>query len=218
MSTTDEVQDTDLSVRADFWGEPVTFTSTTIPAGGAGDVETAVSAMDNFSIAALTKGGSCSGGGDDEGVPTMAAHSVAITWAECLRQAALWHESAPMLAVTAVGPILIQTNVGYLQTLDSLLAQADSGIQASVSLLSMAQTAVAMKDDVRLTFREKAHLKALYHMLRHERRPALDILLKLLQQAPGDALALCLAIDLANVVGDRKAALRYVLIYHLLQM
>ena len=68
-----------------------------------------------------------------------------------------------------------------------------------------------MKNDERLTFREKCHLQALYHMLRHERREALDILLRLLQQAPGDALALCLAIDLANAIGDPKSAMRYVL-------
>lgn len=210
--STNVVQDTvaaDLSVRVDFWGEPVTFISST-SSGGGRDVEGAVSAMDDFSIAIVSKGGSCSGGGDDEGVPTMAAHSVAIFWAECLRQAALWHESAPMLVVAAIGPLLIQANVGYLQTLDSLLAQADSGIQAPVSLIAMAKTAVSMKDDERLTLREQAHLKVLYHMLRHERREALVILLRLLQQAPGDALALCLAIDLASAVGDRKAAMRYV--------
>jgi predicted Zn-dependent protease len=76
----------------------------------------------------------------------------------------------------------------------------------------MAKSASAMKDDERLTSREQAHLKALDHLLRHERREALDILLGLLQQAPGDALALCLAIDLANAIGDRKSALRYVCI------
>lgn len=205
----DAVQDPDLSVRVDFWGEPVTFMSSTVSGGDdESDVEGAVSAMDDFSIAIVSKGSSCSGGGDDEGVPTMAAHSVGIVWAECLRQAALWHESAPMLAVAAVGPLLVQVNVGYLQTLDSLLEQAESEIQVPVSLVSMAQTAAAMKDDDRLTFREQAHLQALHYMLRHERQKALDILLKLLQQAPGDALALSLAIDLANAVGDRKAALR----------
>jgi len=169
-----------------------------------------MSAMDDFSIAVVSKGSSCSGGGDDEGVQTMAAHSAGIVWAECIRKAAVWHESAPMLAVVAAGPLLTQVNVGYLQTLDSLLQQAESGVQVPLSLVDMAKNAAAMKDDDRLTPREKSHLQALYHTLRHERREALDILLRLLQQAPGDALALCLAIDLANAIGDTKSAMRYV--------
>lgn len=201
-----DVRDTDISVRADFWGEPVTFLTV---GNGEGNIETAVTAMDDFCIAVVSRGGSCSGGGDDEGVPTMAAHSAGIVWAECLRQAALWHESAPMLAVLAVGPLLTHANVGYLNTLDSLLEQVVSGVDATVSLLDMTKAVVAMKDDERLTTRERSHLEALHHLLQHERREALDILLKALQQAPGDALALCLAIDLANAIGDRKSALRY---------
>lgn len=207
--STESVQDTADVVRADFWGEPVTFLSSTVR-NSEDSPETSLAAMDDFSIAVVSKGSSCSGGGDDEGVPTMAAHSAAIVWAECLRQAAVWHSSAPMLAVAAVGPLLTHANVGYLQTLDSLLEQADSGVQAHVSLVNMAKTAAEMKDDDRLTPREKDHLQALHHMLRHERREALDILVGLLQQAPGDALALCLAIDLANAIGDPKSAMRYV--------
>ena len=203
--------DTDGCIRADFWGEPVTFLSST--AAGDGSMETAVAAMDDFYIAVISKGCSCSGGGDDEGMPTMAAHSAGIVWAECLQQAAAWHECAPMLAVIAVGPLLAQTHLGYLSTSDSLLAHAESGIHAPViSLLDMAKTAAAMKDDTRLTPREQSHLKALYHLLRHERREALYVYLGLLQQAPGDALALCLAVELANAIGDRKSALRYVLL------
>lgn len=203
FSTQESAEDTDITVRADFWGEPVTFLSNANKAALDTD---AMAALDDFSIAIVSKGSSCSGGGDDEGVPTMAAHSAGIVWAECLRQASKWHTVAPMMAVAAVGPILTQANAGYLQTLDNLLKHTES----PVSLLDMAKTAADMRQDERLTSRERAHLQALYHMLRHERRQALDALLRLLQQAPGDALALCLAIDLANTIGDSKSALRYV--------
>lgn len=203
--------DTDISIRADFWGEPVTFLSTNNN-NTSTSVETAMAAMDDFSIAVVSKGSSCSGGGDDQGVPTMAAHATGMVWAECIRQAAMRHTVAPMLAVAAVGPLLTQTNTCYLQTLDSLLGQTDSGIASlsdePISLQIMVNTAVTMKDDERFTSREKAHLQALYHMIRHERREALGVLLRLLQQAPGDALALCLAIELANAIGDGKSALR----------
>lgn len=197
----------ELDLRTDFFGEPITF----LVPGENTDIGIAVNAMDEFIVAVTSKGNSCSGGGDEEGLSTKAAHSTALVWAELLRHAAVYHSSAPMLAAAAVGPVLAQANVSYLCTLDSLLKQVDAQVPVMVNMLGMARTAAAMKDDEQLTPRERQHLKALHHMLRHERRQALETLLELLMQAPGDGLALSLAIDLANAIGDRGAAFRYVL-------
>ena len=76
FSTHDAVQDTNVSVRADFWGEHVTFVSS---GDGDGDFETAVASMDDVIIAVVAKGCSWRGGGDDEGVPIVAAHSHTMT-------------------------------------------------------------------------------------------------------------------------------------------
>jgi hypothetical protein len=191
----------DPEVHFDLFGEPVTFFS-------GEDVDAAMAAMDEFVVALISKGNTCSDGGDEEGLSTQGAHSAAIAWAELLRHAAMWHASSPMLAVAAVGPLLAQANVGYLRTMDSLLKQVDSGVSVPVSMLDIATTAASMRDDERLTTRERRHLEALHHMLRHERRQAMVILLRLLQQAPGDALALSLCIDLANTIGDGNSAMR----------
>ena len=188
-------------VHMDLFGEPVTFF-------GGEDMLDAIAAMDEFVVAVLSKGNTCSYGGDEEGLSAQAAHSAALTWAELLRAAALWGVSSPMLAVAAIGPLLAQANAGYLRTVDSLLKQVDSKVSVPVSMLDIARTAASMKDDERLTPRERRHLEALHHMLRRERRQAMEVLLRLLQQAPGDALALSLTIDLANTIGDRSSAMR----------
>lgn len=188
-------------VHMDLFGEPVTFF-------GGEDVDEAMAAMDEFVVAVLSKGNTCSNGGDEEGLSVQAAHSAALAWAELLRAAALWGVSSPMLAVAAIAPLLTQANAGYLRTVDTLLKQVDSNVSVSVSMLDIARTAASMKDDERLTARERQHLEALHQMLSRERRQAMEILLRLLQQAPGDALALSLTIDLANTIGDRRSAMR----------
>ena len=54
--------------------------------------------------------------------------------------------------------------------------------------------------------RERFHMRALQYLLRDEHAHALVVLLKCLQQCPGDALALSLALDLSQTTGQAWAA------------
>jgi hypothetical protein len=119
-------------------------------------------------------------------------------------------KSAPMLAVVAVAPVLAQTGVAYVKHLDTLLQQAKPGAPGldTVQMMDMAASAASKRNDALLNPREQMHLKALRHLLVDEHASALAILLRLLRSCPGDLLALSLVMDLAQTLGDKKAALQ----------
>jgi Tfp pilus assembly protein PilF len=79
-------------------------------------------------------------------------------------------------------------------------------------MMDMAYNAVQYKDNIEHVFndRECMHLQALNHLLQDQYPTALITYLKILRSCPGDALAMSLAMDLAHVLGDKQAALRYV--------
>jgi hypothetical protein len=183
-----------VRILPDFFDEPVT---------SLGEVDPALfSALNDFILAVCTKGQASKGGGGQEGPTMKATHSSAKTWAALLQE--IPNNNVPIAAVAAVGHVLVQANVGYLKSVDKLLAHTDCH---KVQLLTIAQDAVAYKNDERLSYRERWHLQALDCLLRHERREALKILVMLLQRCPGDGLALSLAMDLASTLGDRETAL-----------
>lgn len=187
-----------LSVTAnDFFGEHVTF----LGPGGA-DEFSAMATYDAFLLTVLTKGKSMTGGGYEEGLQIKAAHAAAIAWSELLESTA--HDAAPMMAVVAVGPILVQADMTYLRRVDELLLSTADKIQ----LVDIANKALDHKDNSKLTQRERHHLQALDLLMQHERKEALKIYLELLRMCPGDILALSFAIDLAATLGDKRAALR----------
>ncbi len=120
---------------------------------------------------------------------------------------------APMLAVVTVAPVLAQTGAAYVQHLDVLLRQCQSRVPGlpPVQMMNMAYHAVQYKDDTEhFNPRECMHLQALHHLLHQQYPSALVTYLKILRRCPGDALAVSLAMDLAHVLGDKQAALRYV--------
>jgi hypothetical protein len=178
----------------DYFDEPVTFLKHLNPLLS--------EKINDFILAICSKGQTCKGGGSDEGTSFKSAHSAAKVWSGLLKE--VEPHNAPISAVVAVGFMLVQANVGYLESVDHLLAQTND---AGIPLLQMAQDAVTYKDDERLTHRERWHLQALDCLLRHERNEALDIYRRMLTRCPGDALALSLAMDLASILGDRSAAL-----------
>jgi hypothetical protein len=143
-------------------------------------------------------------------------HSLVVllkAWADLLRHATIWNsneKSAPMLAYIAVVPLLVQTSVSYINYIDHLLLQVESGVDGlpSLQLMLLAEKAAAAKDDENLNQRERTHLQALDCMLQHDHKRALAILTRHLQSCPGDGLALSLALDIAHTVGDKDAALR----------
>mmetsp|Transcript_19458 Transcript_19458/g.30023 ORF Transcript_19458/g.30023 Transcript_19458/m.30023 type:complete len:504 (+) Transcript_19458:1-1512(+) len=211
---TNDVPSISIEPQMDLFGEPNSFLGVHENTKRAAMVHSAAEALDTFLVAVVTKGSSASDGGDEEGVSTMSAHSSAIAWTDIVKHSAMWNTkpssssrvaAAPMLAVVAVAPLLAQTGVEYIRHVDTLLAQTT---QPSVQMVSMASIAITMKDHPHLAPREKAHLQALDCLLHNDHPRALRILLKLLQQCPGDVLALSLAIDIAQTLGDKQAALR----------
>jgi hypothetical protein len=208
-------------LEMDFFGEPVTFVGLT----NKDTTSNAMAAMDGFLLAAVSKGLSCTEGGGEAGLEVRSIHSAAVSWAESLRFAAVWNQqlpvngaennhnkSAPMLAVVAVAPVLIQAGSAYVKHLDTLLKQtkpAAPGLPA-IQMYEMAKTAAARKDDKHINPRERMHLQALDYLLQEEYPTALATYLKLLRSCPGDALALSLVVDLCQTLGDKQAALRYV--------
>ena len=200
----------DVQLQMDFFGEPVTFS------GLSRDDKTtrAMAAFDGFLLAAVSKGRSCIGGGDEFGIETKALHSVAITWAEALRHASVWNnpgtkKSAPMFGVVTVAPALTQGGIAYVRHLDTMLERAERlpGLPP-IQMESIAEHAVAKKDVSYINSRERMHLNALEHLLRDDHETALAILVGILRTCPGDTLALSLVMDLAQTQGDKSAALR----------
>jgi len=211
--------------ESDFFGEPVTFLGCDPRFD---KIANAMAAMDGFLLAAVSKGRSCIGGGMEHGVEVKGSHSVALSWSEALKFATFWNlpndinkdndqnepdtnslvKAAPMLAVVAVAPLLVQSGVTYVKHLDSLLVQtkAISPGLPPVQILAMAQCAVDQGQNNYLDDRERMHIKTLELLLKDQHRLALVNVLKILRQCPGDVLALSLAMDLAHGLGDRQAA------------
>ena len=225
FSQSNSVKETRQRIRneLDFFGEPVTFRGAE-PARKKNDPTVhAMGALDGFLLAVISKGRSCIGGGDEAGLDVKPAHSVALSWAEVLRHAAVWNrpnsiddsqKSCPMLAVVAVAPLLAQVGVTYARHLDTLLKQAKPGAPGlpKVQMIEIAKAAVALLDNQQAAWineRERMHLEVLRHFLNDENRAALACLLRILRLCPGDALALSLAMDISQTLGDKQSALRY---------
>jgi len=106
--------------------------------------------------------------------------------------------------------VLAQAGFAYVKHLDTLLSKAKAGVPGlkTVQMISICEAALQNQEEERLNPRERLHLQALAHMLSDEHPTALVTLLKLLRMCPGDMLALSLAMDLAQTVGDKGGALR----------
>jgi tetratricopeptide (TPR) repeat protein len=199
---------------------------------GEGDPALAMAALDNHIVSVVSRGKSADGGGDEEGIPTKAAHSYAISWVEVLERAMQWNldspsqgsvddtartittTAAPMLVVAAVAPLLAQAGSAYVRHVDLILSSttvaASPRSPAIIQMMPMAHYAATFKDcdDGTVSPREQHHLKALHHLLNDEHRQALECYQKILQLCPGDALALSLALDVSSTLSDGAAALR----------
>ena len=198
----------------DFFGETVTFIQSS--SNAALSLNEAMEALDTFQLCVITRGKTCTEGGDSEGDSIQASHSAAIAWAELLRQAHAHNNSsskteeiivAPMMAVAAVAPLICQTGVDYVRYLDRCLA-GNNISPPDFSILAMAQHAVSHRDSPHLSNRERLHLKALNLLLHNRHTEALSIYIHILTLHPGDVLALALAMDIAYVVGSTASAFR----------
>jgi len=194
----------------DFFEEPVSFLA---EESAKNDSPTeSLLVFDTHLVQLLSKGQASSDGGDEFGIPAKAAHSAAITWADLIRHLSFWCKKddndtlicdAPMLAVAAFAPMLVQGGKSYLINLD------ENYVKGNPSFRAMIQAAINRKDDERLTQRECLHLWALSYLYQNEHAKALNVLWQLLECCPGDALALSLAQDIADEVGDKKTAFRF---------
>lgn len=220
------------NTQFDFFGEPLTFLSRKDDAktrkNQAIIITHAMAALDGHLLAVISKGRSCVGGGAEGGLTVKANHAAALSWAELLRFAAVWQERAPLLTVVAVAPVLAHAGVAYVQeALDPLLARARPSSASTPGLPKLQCLALAKQalhnwealekehqDGNKKTSsssslwhdRERFHMRALSYLLRDEHNHALVVLLKCLQQCPGDALALSLAMDLSQTTGQKWAA------------
>jgi hypothetical protein len=205
----------DCQMELDFFGEAVTFAGLSSKDE---PTKNARAGLDGFLLCVVSRGLSCVGGGDEAGLEPKSAHAAALSWAECLRHAAVWNatgqtKSAPMLAVVAVAPLLAQAGIGYLRHLDSLLKQAKPGLPGlpTIQLYEIAKAAIERKNDAeKFNKRERLHLLALECLMREDHPTALTTYMRILRSCPADTLALSLAMDVALVLGDRQSALRYV--------
>ena len=193
----------------DFFEEPISFLAEESTKKNSPTESLLV--FDTHLIQLLSKGQASNDGGDQFGIPAKAAHSSAITWADLIRHLSFWCSKdssgnlvcdAPMLAVAAFAPLLVQGGKAYLINLDENYAKGNPSFQ------TMIQAAIDGKNDNRLTQRECLHLWALNYLFQNEHAKALAVLGQLLESCPGDALALSLALDTADVLGDKKTAFR----------
>lgn len=184
-----------------------------------------MAAHDSFLLAVVTKGRSCTGGGRESGIELQGTHSVALSWAEVLRFAAVQRNQCPMLTVVAVAPVLVAAGRPYALYLDHLLGQASSGARGvpTVQMVELAEEVVREffneDEDIEvqgeenetsktLSHRELLHIRALHHLLQQDPQSAVAVYLRILRLCPGDLLAMALSMDASHALGDRQAALR----------
>lgn len=190
----------------DFFGEPLTFLKheSTLPSA----TETLL-AFDAHLIQIISKGRAYNDGGDQFGIRIKAAHSSAITWADLIRHCLKWTKRdtggilksySPMLTVAAFSPLLANSGVSYLKEIDAKY------FESKVSFLEVIEAAVKRRYCDSVMARERKHLQALEYLLNNEPDKALATLCRLLEECPGDALALSLVMDLAYVLSDNAAA------------
>jgi hypothetical protein len=198
-------------IHVDFFGEPVTF----LNAKRRDTTTNAMAALDGFVLAVITKGQTALQGGDEAGQFVRSAHAASVAWAEMLKHASVWNhpksdQHAPMLAYIAVAPLIAVAGVGYMKHLDTLLIQAKPGAPGMprVQMHDMALEALTLKDNPRLNNREQYHLEVLESLLEDDHQTALAKCMRILRLCPGDALALSMTMDLAQVCGDKDAAFR----------
>jgi len=196
-----------LIYETDFFGEPITLFSTSNTITHSQQMEI-LQSMNQMMLAITSKGQSCSGGGDEYGLSTMAAHSSAQTWKrllEYLNQYPKLNTEVPMIVILAIMPVLVQAGIPYTKHLDSVV------MNNSVSIYETAQQTVDyfLKNDqksndewIQLSPREQYHLHTLSYILQSNLRGAQCTLQTLLQFCPGDALALSLLHDLNYRLGD----------------
>lgn len=190
----------------DFFGEPLTFLKH--ESTSASTTETLL-AFDAHLIQIISKGRAYNDGGDEFGISIKAAHSSAIVWADLIRHCLQWTKRdttgalisySPMLTVAAFSPLLANSGVSYLKEIDAKYFELD------VSFLEVIEAAVKRRSCDSLLIRERKHLQALQYLMNNERDKALATLCRLLEECPGDALALSLIMDLAYVLSDNAAA------------
>jgi hypothetical protein len=215
-----------VQMELDFFGEPVTFLD-----GNQASTSHAMAALDGFLLCVVSKGKTCTGGGDEGGLEIKSSHSAALVWAEVLRHAAVWNtpllssssslassvehfKSAPMLVVVAVASVLAQAGLPYVKHLDTLLKHTKARVPGlpCLQMYDLAITVANLNDAIKqkLNQREQLHLTALQYLLRNEYPTALATYLRILRMCPGDALAMSLGMDLCSTLGDKQSALRYV--------
>lgn len=212
---------TNVHVQLDFFGEPITFKGSVSDDNSKLKTNTtkAMAALDGFQLVIVSKGLSCIGGGDEEGLELKPAHSVALAWTQAARFATVWNQpqddgkdiqSSPMLAVVVVVPLMLQTGIPYVKHLDTLLAQTKPPAPGFpiLQLYEMATVSAACWENHQFSLRERMHLQALNYLLQQNFNDALIIYLKLLRRCPGDALALSFAIDLAHTLSDKHSAFK----------
>jgi hypothetical protein len=208
-------------MEVDFFGEPVSFfvsDSADISPKVMGNV---MGALNGGLLAAISKGLSCTHGGDEAGLEMKSTHASAVIWTELLRFAAVWNQgsnsnsnqlssllSCPMLAVIAVAPILVNTGIAYVRHIDTLLKhtkRAAPGLPP-VQMYDIATNAAKCRNNKGLDPREKLHLQALHLLLKGDYQTALLVYLSILKSCPGDVLALSLLMDLSQTLGDKTIA------------
>lgn len=209
-----------VATREDFFGETISF----LEEYDDTENDEIINTYDEHIVSIFSKGKSTKGGGDSEGIPVQVSHSVAMVWAELLEHIIVAPKNVPMLTVAAIAPILVQADKVYLRRLDELLQHCSENEKPLLSLSKAATQVSSLRDDTRLTPRERQHLEALHHLClpeeiqekstpkgchfrQRKKLKALSIYLEILRQCPGDALGLSLAMDLAFSTGQREAAL-----------
>lgn len=204
------------------------------------NVNVTMTYLDSYILSVISRGKLARGGGDDQGLAAKAAHSSAIAISDLIHAAHDWcyrvHHTgeknevrcdSPMLVASLLSPLLVSVGAAYVHELDKeYLSRAflsnNRGYSKVIPLMDIGFSAVKIlgestwKDcssvcrSIELFPREIMHLYALKSLMYDDVQSALIVYTKLLEQCPGDALALSVIIDLARMVGNSEAALRFV--------
>jgi len=223
----------EMNQEMDFFDEPVTFILNKNTPNNSKNAQTAPSiqesmlSLDTFTLQYISRGKAYNEGGNEFGITEQASHSAAIPWSDLFRHLAhycykeeelcsetsqrkkVWKCQVPMMACTALSPILALGGVSYLHHLDQSYFKS-----INVSFITMAKAAISSvcmeetHNTQKISIREMYHLRTLHFLLQNEHSKALHTLSKLLEKCPGDTFGLTLALDIASVLNDRQTAFR----------
>jgi len=194
------------AIELDFFGEHVTFINSHKDSK---DFERTkcMMALNDFLLGFASRGKTTEGGGNSFGPLAQGSHSFGLYWERLLKCSYDFNSdgnSAPMLTITAVAPLLAHAGLAYMQSIDRHLSSQKFCLES----LSKKSLKEAKSFSNKFSIREGLYIKVFQLLLENEFSKAALSVQKILESCPGDVFGIALGLELSRTIGDPITGLR----------